>query len=56
MKYETILAMPDSPEKFKKLEKKLMQLQHHGGDFFAALAEFNRLFKIYRTEKGDKRP
>ena len=48
MKYETLLALPDSKEKFNKLENKLLKLQHHGNDFFRALAEYNRLFKIYR--------
>jgi len=50
MKYETILNMPDSKEKFKKLELKLMSLQHHGATFFKALDEYNRLFKIYRPQ------
>ena len=48
MKYETILSMPDSKEKFLKLEKKLLQLQHHGSDFFKAKEEYHRLFNIYR--------
>lgn len=48
MKYETILAMPDSKEKFLKLERKLLQLQHHGTVFFEAKKEWRRLFEIYR--------
>ncbi len=48
MKYETILSMPDSKEKFLKLEKKLLQLQYHGNDFFKAKEEYHRLFNIYR--------
>ena len=48
MKYETILAMPDSKEKFLKLERKLLKLQNHGATFFKALDEYNRLHKIYR--------
>lgn len=48
MKYETILAMPDSKEKFNRLENKLLKLQHHGEMFYKALEEYNRLFKIYR--------
>jgi len=50
MRYETILAMPDSKEKFLKLELKLMRLQHHGSAFFKALDEYNRLYKIYRPQ------
>lgn len=49
MKYETILALPDSKEKFLKLERKLLSLQHHGSQFFEALAEYNRLFSKYRN-------
>lgn len=49
MKYETILALPDSKEKFLKLENKLLKLQHHGATFFKALEEYNRLHKIYRN-------
>ena len=48
MKYETILAMPDSKEKFLKLERKLLKLQHHGQMFFKAQEEWRRLFNIYR--------
>ena len=48
MKYETILAMPDSKEKFLKLERKLLQLQPHGPLFFKAKEEWHRLFAIYR--------
>lgn len=48
MKYETILKMPDSKEKFLKLERKLMELQHHGDDFLKAKQEYLRLFDIYR--------
>lgn len=52
MKYETILAMPDSKEKFLKLELKLLQLQHHGADFFKAKEEWRRLYDLYR--RGQK--
>lgn len=48
MKYETLLAMPDSKEKFLKLERKLMQLQPHGPLFEKASQEWRRLFDIYR--------
>ena len=48
MKYETILKMPDSKEKFLKLERKLMEIQNHGNDFLKAKAEYFRLFDIYR--------
>ena len=51
MKYETILAMPDSKEKFNKLENKLLKLQHHGEIYFKALDEYNRLHKLYRGTK-----
>ena len=46
--YKTILAKPDSREKFLQLERKLLKLQPHGADFFRALEEYNRLFEIYR--------
>lgn len=52
MKYETILAMPDSKEKFNRLENKLLKLQHHGEMFFKAQEEYKRLFQIYRAKKG----
>ena len=52
MKYSTIITMPDSKQKFLKLEKKLLQIRHHGDDFFIALNEYNRLFNVYR--KGGK--
>lgn len=48
MKYETIMAMPDSREKFLKLERKLLQLQPHGAMFDKAREEWRRLFDIYR--------
>lgn len=48
MKYSTILAMPDSKEKFLRLEKKLLQLQPHGIEFLNAKEEWRRLFNIYR--------
>ena len=48
MKYETILKMPDSKEKFIKLENKLLKLQHHGYWFYVAKDEYFRLFQIYR--------
>ena len=51
MRYETILAMPDSKEKFLKLERKLLQLQHHGADFFKAKEEWRRLYDLYRREQ-----
>lgn len=54
MKYETILRMPDSKEKFLKLERKLLQLQQHGYWFFVAKDEYLRLFKIYRGTKKDE--
>jgi hypothetical protein len=53
MKYSTILAMPDSKEKFLKLERKLLQLQHHGQDFFEAKEEWRRLFHIYREGQAN---
>lgn len=52
MKYSTILAMPDSKEKFLKLEKKLLKLQYHGNEFFEAKKEWSRLFNKYRG-KGE---
>ena len=48
MKYETILKLPDSKEKFLKLERKLLKLQYHGEMFFKAKSEYLRLFDIYR--------
>lgn len=48
MTYESILSMPDSKEKFLKLECKLLQIQMKGALFFAAKEEWSRLFKIYR--------
>lgn len=36
MKYEIILKMPDSKEKFLKLERKLLKLQFHGEMFYKA--------------------
>ena len=50
MKYDTILAMPDSKEKFLKLERKLLKLQLHGKEFVKASEEYGRLFKIYRDQ------
>lgn len=50
MKYSTIIAMKDSEEKFNKLENKLLKPQHHGKDFFEAMEEYSRLFKIYRGD------
>lgn len=52
MKYETILAMPDSKEKFLMLERKLLKLQHHGADFYKALEEWRRLFEVYRGKEN----
>jgi hypothetical protein len=52
MKYETILAMPDSKEKFLKLERKLLKLQHHGADFFKAKDEWRRLFDVYGRKEN----
>lgn len=43
MSYERLIEMPDSKEKFLVLEKKLLQLQHHGADFFKAKDEWKRL-------------
>ena len=54
MKYETIMAMPDSREKLEKLEKKLLKLQFHGNDFFDAQKEWRRLWEIYKG-KGVKK-
>ena len=51
MKYETILAMPDSKEKFLKLEGKLLELQPHGPLWHKALDEYKRLHDIYRPKK-----
>ena len=48
MKYETLLAMPDSKEKFLKLEGKLLKLQPHGALFEKARNEWRRLYDIYR--------
>ena len=53
MKYETILKQPDSEEKFLRLERKLMKLQHHGADFFKAKDEYMRLFDIYRKGNAE---
>ena len=50
MKYETLLAMPDSKEKMKKLERKLLKLQPHGELFFRAKDEWWRLRSLYRQE------
>lgn len=47
MKYSTILAKPDSKEKFQQLERKLLKLQWHGDEFFEALEEWHRLWEIY---------
>lgn len=52
MSYKTIMALPDSKEKFLALERKLLALQYHGADFFKAQEEWLRLFHIYR--KGEK--
>ena len=49
--YEKLLALPDSPEKFLLLEKKLLKLQHHGADFFRALEEYKRMFPKYRATR-----
>ena len=54
MKYETILAMPDSYEKYQKLERKLLKLQVHGALFFEAQKEWRRLYAIYHNERGNK--
>ena len=54
MSYKTLLKLPDSKEKFFALERKLMQLQNHGTDFFEAKEEWKRLFEIYRNEGGIK--
>lgn len=48
MSYKTLIALPDSKEKFLTLERKLLKLQHHGNDFFEAKKEWRRLFDIYR--------
>jgi hypothetical protein len=48
MSYKTLMALPDSKEKFLALERKLLKLQHHGNDFFEAKEEWRRLFHIYR--------
>lgn len=52
MSYKTLIALPDSREKFFALERKLLKLQHHGSEFFRAQDEWMRLFKVYR--KGDR--
>lgn len=52
MSYKTLMALPDSKEKFLALERKLLALQYHGADFFKAQKEWLRLFHIYR--KGEK--
>lgn len=54
MRYETILAMPDSMEKYAKLTGKLLKLQPHGPLFCKALEEQQRLFKIYGHEYAEK--
>ena len=51
MKYETILAMPDSYNKYQKLERKLLKLQFHGALFFEAQNEWRRLYEIYHKER-----
>lgn len=53
MSYKTLIALPDSVEKFYALGRKLMALQHHGQDFFKAKDEYFRLYKIYG--KGETR-
>ena len=54
MKYETILALPDSKKKLEKLERKLLKLQFHGNDFFTALEEWRRLWRKYKGGNNDK--
>lgn len=54
IKYETILKMPDSKQKFLKLERKLLQLQYHGEMWNTAREEWKRLFEIYRGENNEK--
>ena len=51
MKYATILALPDSKAKFLVLERKLLKLQPHGTEFEKAVAEWRRMFAIYRKEQ-----
>lgn len=48
MSYKTLIALPDSKEKFLALERKLMKLQHHDFDFYKAKKEWRRLYDIYR--------
>lgn len=55
LKYETILAMPDSYEKYQKLERKLLKLQFHDEMFFKAKDEWSRLWKIYHKERMMKK-
>ena len=50
MKYETLMKLPDSKEKFLALERKLLKLQFHGNEFFEAQKEWRRLFDIYRKQ------
>ena len=50
MKLETILAMPDSKQKFLKLERALLKIQWHGDTFFKAKDEWSRLWNIYRKD------
>lgn len=55
MKYETILAMPDSYEKYQKLERKLLKLQVHGALFFEVQKEWRRLYTFYHKERTVKK-
>lgn len=48
MKYETIMAMPDSRAKYYKLLIKLLKPQVKGGPVWkAAVKEWERLYPIY---------
>ena len=51
MGYKTMLALPDSKEKFLTLERKLLKLQPHGPEFENAVIEWRRMFDIYRGKK-----
>lgn len=55
MKYKTIIALPDSREKYLKLEKKLLRLQFHGPEFFEAMEEWRRLFDLYHTKEREEK-
>ena len=51
MRLETIMKMEDSERKFHLLELNLLKIQWHGGIWFEAKDEWERLFPIYRGKK-----